>query len=290
MRLPNLIGCGAGKSGTTSLYHYLNQHPDIFMAKAKEVHFFSHHYTKGIGWYAENFKSAKEEKVAGEFSTSYMCAPDVPKRMHDLVPEAKLLFVFRNPVERAYSNYWFSVSIGTQDETVSFSEAIRQEPGYTKYVISGFYYSHLGAFLEYYSQDKIHIIITEDLKKNPLHQLVECYRFLGVDSSFQPDVERSYNKTVNATEKWKVSMFRTWTNYKKRLKPSMRWLPNNLRRNLSFLEKNLANNLIGKKRPALSMEDRSYLAELYKDHNEALAQFMGRSLVDWNIRTKQADQ
>lgn len=282
MRLPNLIGCGAGKSGTTSLYHYLNQHPNIFMAKAKEVHFFSQHYAKGAAWYAENFKQANNTKIIGEFSTSYMQNPNVPQRMFDLLPAAKLLFVFRNPIERAYSNYWFSVSIGTQDEYVSFSEAIRTDPGYTKYVTSGFYYFHLQRFLKYYKPEKIHIILTEDLKRDPIQQLVTCYQFLEVDPAFQPDVERTYNVTVNANEKWKVSIFRAWTNSKKKLKPSIQWLPSHVRRNLSFLEKTFAKNLIGQKRPKLSNEDRNYLKEIYQEHNDKLAHFMDRSLANWN--------
>ncbi len=282
MQLPNLIGCGAGKSGTTSLYHYLNQHPDIFMATAKEVHFFSQHYHQGVDWYTENFKSAEKEKIVGEFSTSYMLDENVPRRMFALVPKAKLLFLFRNPIERAYSNYWFSVSIGTQDESVSFSEAIRAEPGYTKYVAHGFYYTHLQRFLAYYPQENIYIVLTEELKETPLDQLVLCYKFLDVDTSFQPNVERAYNMTINASDKWKVSVFRNWTNYKKKLKRSMQWVPSNLRRNLSFLEKSLAKNLIGEKRPPLYHEDQVYLRDIYQPHNEALATFMGRSLAHWN--------
>ena len=282
MILPNLIGCGAGKSGTTSLYHYLNQHPDIFMAKAKEVHFFSNHYDKGVSWYTDNFKGAHSAKIVGEFSTSYMLNPAVPERIFDLLPEAKLIFVFRNPIERAYSNYWFSVSIGTQDENITFSEAIRNDLGYTKYVASGFYYHHLQKFLKFYHPSNMYIMLTEDLKTNPLHQLRACYQFLNVDPSFQPDVERAYNVTVSTNTHWKTSAFRMWTSYKKKIKPSIQWLPNHIRRNLSFLEKNLAKNLIGQKRPNLSSEDRYYLKDIYREHNEKLANFLDRSLVHWN--------
>ena len=66
MKRPNLVGCGAGKSGTTSLFQYLNQHPDIFMTKDKEVHFFSHYFDKGESWYYDHFDDSHNEKVIGE--------------------------------------------------------------------------------------------------------------------------------------------------------------------------------------------------------------------------------
>lgn len=230
MTLPNLVGCGADKSGTTPLYHYLNQHPDIFMAKEKQTHFFSRHFQEDVSWYASKFEGHGEEKVIGEFSTSYMLDPAVTQRITEVLPGARLLFIFRDPIERAYSNYWFSISIGTEHRRVTFSKAIRSRQGFEKYVDSEFFDTHLQRFLEFHDEKDIHVIITEELKSDPLVQMSQCYRFLGVDPLFRPDVDRSCNATVASTSTWKVSLFRSWTDAKKRLKPLLRWLPHGIRR------------------------------------------------------------
>src|SRR5690606_16913559 len=168
------------------------------------------HYERGIDWYKSHFLGSDGATIIGEFSTSYMLDPAVPERLASLLPQATLLFIFRNPIERAYSNYWFSLSIGTQDRSYTFSEAIRTPEGYDKYISSGFYYRHLERFLEYFAPEQIYVMLTEELKREPLRQMALCYEFLGVDSSFQPDVSSKYNVTVTTSGGLAASAYKSW--------------------------------------------------------------------------------
>lgn len=281
MTLPNLIGCGAGKSGTTSLYYYLSQHPQIYMAAAKEVHFFSRHFHEGVSWYESHFTAGTGTPIIGEFSTSYMLDPAVPERIARVVPNTRLLFIFRNPIERAYSNYWFAVSIGTQDRQQTFSDAIRTHTGYKKYIESGFYHQHLTRFLRYFSPKHIYVMITEEFKQDPIQQMAKCYDFLGIDATFKPDVNQQYNVTVTTQNNWLGSAYTAWIVFKQQIKPFFKRFPVSLRRTLAQLEKHAAQQVLSDERPPLQDADRAYLAETFSEQNQKLAELIERALPYW---------
>jgi len=282
MTLPNLIGCGAGKSGTTSLYYYLSQHPQIFMAAAKELHFFSRHYSEGLSWYESFFNGSENLPVIGEFSTSYMLDKAVPERIASLIPNAKLLFILRNPIERAYSNYWFSISIGTQDRSQSFSDAIRTKSGFNRYVYSGYYYQHLTRFIHHLSSSQIYVIITEEFKLDPIRQMSMCYDFLNVDKTFQPNVEQQYNVTLTTRNYLLGKIFASWVNRKQQIKPLLKRFPIGLRRNFALLEKRFMNKLMTNERPSMSDTDFALLRDEFSEQNQKLAEFIGRELSCWH--------
>ncbi|RLF35719.1 MAG: sulfotransferase, partial [Thermoplasmata archaeon] len=110
--LPNFVIAGPPKSGTTSLLFYLERHPDVFVIN--EPHFFSRNYEKGIEWYESLFEKHKKEKAVGEKSPSYFFDPKVPLRIKKHIPDVKLIFIFRDPIKRAYSEYWHNVIHGTE--------------------------------------------------------------------------------------------------------------------------------------------------------------------------------
>jgi hypothetical protein len=141
---PNLFIVGAAKAGTTSLYHYLAQHPDIYMAPVKEPHFFSRihpapeleaffPHVSDEADYLSLFANAHAETVRGEASTSYLSHPDVADAIWQKRPEAKIVIMLRDPVERAYSNYWYDVreasSVGRSPRLCRKSWLGRPEPG-----------------------------------------------------------------------------------------------------------------------------------------------------------------
>ncbi|OQY35935.1 MAG: hypothetical protein B6I38_00820 [Anaerolineaceae bacterium 4572_5.1] len=278
MTLPNLVGCGAGKSGTTSLYYYLSEHPEINMALAKEIHFFSWHYDRGIEWYEKQFPAQDDARIVGEFSTSYMLDHTVPRRMSELIPDARLLFIFRNPIDRAYSNYWSALNIGAQVSGSTFSEVIRTQEGYEKYIVGGLYYEHLQRYLKYYDRDHFFIMLTEEMKNDPIGQLSSCYKFLGVDASFQPNVEKNYNITITTDKKWKATLDQGWLDFKAVIKPMFLWIPGSFRRRFAQLEQKARISFNGAMRPEMLKDDREYLSNIYREHNEKLAQFMNREL------------
>ena len=278
MTLPNLVGCGAGKSGTTSLYYYLSQHPEIYMTSVKETHYFSKNFAKGESWYRSNFEGCTREPIIGEFSTTYMNYPSVPGRIAELIPQAILMFLLRNPIERAYSNYWFSVSIGAQAPDRSFSDVIRTQKGQQYYVNPGFYYDLLSGFLSYFDRKQIYILITEELKKEPVHQMMSCYKYLGIDTSFVPNLNQKFNVTVSTSNKWKKKADQNWLVLKRGLRPYFLRFPTSVRQRLSKIEQLFRLQMFSEERPPILKEDRDYLAEMYQEHNIKLANFMEREL------------
>src|SRR5262245_3882775 len=133
--LPNFIIIGTQKGGTSSLYRYLMQHPLIKPSFMKDVHYFDLHFAEGDNWYRARFPLSlykyylkqvkKQEIITGEASPYYLPHPHVPKRAAALVPQAKLIILLRNPVERAYSHY--NHALKHKQETLPFEEAIKAE-------------------------------------------------------------------------------------------------------------------------------------------------------------------
>ncbi|ABX12062.1 sulfotransferase domain-containing protein [Nitrosopumilus maritimus] len=124
---PNFIIIGAPKCGTTSLYNYLIQHPQILSSSRKEPMFFSMFYNKNPLWYKINFpiKFGHSKKITGEASTSYLIYPNVPKLVKEMLPDVKIIIMLRNPIDRSFSQYTHHYRSGV--ETLSFEEAINEE-------------------------------------------------------------------------------------------------------------------------------------------------------------------
>src|SRR3954452_566823 len=122
--LPNSLIIGASKGGTTSVYHWLSRHPAVCVSRIKEVRYFNGHYDRGPVWYAAQFEPKRAQKVLVEASPSYLWDPDVPERVRSLLGEPKLIVLLREPVERAWSQYWMKVRRGGEG---SFDEALQRE-------------------------------------------------------------------------------------------------------------------------------------------------------------------
>lgn len=117
-RLRNFLIVGAMRCGTTFLAHCLGAHPDIYIPRAKEIHYFDVHFEKGPEWYKRKFSGAKKEHAVGEATQSYMYLDYVPPRIASLLPDARLIAILRNPVDRAYSHYWFHRALGVEKPRV----------------------------------------------------------------------------------------------------------------------------------------------------------------------------
>lgn len=184
--LPNLIVIGAARSGTTSLHSYLDLHPEISMSSTKELDFFvlEKNWPKGIEWYKSNFTPTDETKVLGESSPSYtMCHvfSGVPQRMHRFLPEARLIYILRDPIDRIVSHYMYNYR--RRREARKLSEALTDlEINY--YVLCSKYYTQLEQYLSYFPQPNIHVITLENLFSNCQKTMQEAFQFLGVDNSF----------------------------------------------------------------------------------------------------------
>jgi hypothetical protein len=197
-RLPNAIVIGAAKGGTTSVYRWLSRHPDVCASRVKEVKYFNDHYDKGACWYAAHFVGDGRKSVRVEASPSYLWDPRLPERVRSLLPTPKLVVLLREPVDRAWSQYWMRVRHGW--ERLSFRDAIRREAdrfglagpfpadgsvaatvyAHQSYLGKGVYAPQLERWLAAFPRSSFHFIRSEDLFRSPAAVLGELLRFLGL--------------------------------------------------------------------------------------------------------------
>src|SRR5207248_4768960 len=150
----------------------LNTHERVFVPDCKELHFFDDRYGRfnyGPRWYAAHFENAPRDSICGEASPSYLFIPGTARRIHDLVPEAKLLAILRDPVARAWSHYWYNVSLGR--EILSFEKAIAREedrtsgpdpqPRWFSYLARGDYVAQLRRFASVFPRDQLCVVLFE---------------------------------------------------------------------------------------------------------------------------------
>jgi hypothetical protein len=124
-RLPDFLGIGTQKGGTTSLQALLEQHPGVYMPTSKELHYFSLHYNKDRIWYSSQFEAANPEQLCGEITPYYLFHPEVPQRIVNLIPQARLIILLRDPVERALSQYFHARRHGF--EILNLADALAAE-------------------------------------------------------------------------------------------------------------------------------------------------------------------
>jgi hypothetical protein len=185
--LPDVIIIGAGKCGTTSLHHYLDLHPAIAMSREKELHFFSdpHIWKKGLGWYASQFDA--RAAIRGDASVKYTAWPKrkgVPERMASVVPEARLLYLVRDPIERILSAWVHRYADAKESRPIE--EVLEVLEG-NDYVDRSRYYQQLEQYFPYYSQSRIRVLSSEALLTDRRVVLADLFRFLGVDATFDTD-------------------------------------------------------------------------------------------------------
>ncbi len=288
--LPNFLICGTMKGGTTSLYHYLKDHPEIYFPRIKEVHYFNSNYHKGIEWYKRFFRGVTlRHKAIGEVTPAYMYFEDVPERIHEVLPDVKLIFILRNPIKRAYSHYWHSVRRGA--EFLPFEEAIKIEKeriskgrpykGWYSYLDRGKYIQQIKRFLKYFSKDQMLILITEELNQNLRENIMKVFKFINVECNFyNPNWKnKRYNPGMsprNLTLQLTLNKIGAQVNkvgkgYRKLLSIIRK---NNLARKLLFVPGY----------PKMSYETMINLDKYFKKYNQKLETFLGKKLTSWSIK------
>jgi len=179
--LPSIIGIGAQRSGTTWIYEMLKAHPQICMSPEKEVNFFNYHYHNGIRWYEKFFEDCHKDKKIGEYSPTYLSDDPVAERIHQTVPDARLIISLRNPVDQIYSRYLYRVS--RQRYEGSFENVLKED---SSLIENALYYKHIEKFLARFDRNQILILIYEDLSNDAAGFLQSIYRFLDIDINFVP--------------------------------------------------------------------------------------------------------
>lgn len=203
---------GAQRSGTTYLYQQCAEHPQIEMAlpvRPEPKYFINqwHSDATADAYFMRYFGHKSGATVYGEKSTSYIEIESAAQRMARLIPDAKIVFVLRNPVERAISNYRFSVKHGVEQASLAdamyHEETRRHQYDSTKISVSPFAYLQRGRYIDYitmyeryFAPDQIHIMIYEQMTADVAH-IQRLYAFLGVDAHFMP---HSRDEVVNAND------------------------------------------------------------------------------------------
>jgi hypothetical protein len=181
---PTYVGIGAQKCASTWLHGILAQHPQVTVPEVKELDFFSHRYDHGYQWYEQCFvRMVADERARGEISPSYFHEPAVPARVAQYAPAAKILLSLRDPVERALSNHRHEVRVGHIAGDVSFETGLANNP---MYVEQGLYATHLRNWLRHFPREQVHVILLEDVMRDPRAVCRAVYRFVGVDESHVP--------------------------------------------------------------------------------------------------------
>lgn len=229
MRLmPDFIIIGAMRGGTTSLYSYLTEYPNIGPAYMKEVHFFDVYYHKGLPWYRAQFPSTvqkyytervqKQNFITGEASPYYLFHPHAPRRIARLLPHVKLIVQLRNPVSRAYSHYYHEVNGG--HEKLSFAEAIDREEErigqetakllrdeqyisyshrHYSYLARGIYVDQLKVWMDLFPREQILILKSEDFYADPAAGLKQTLDFIHLPSMGIKEKKEEYQQ-LNTTK------------------------------------------------------------------------------------------
>ena len=300
MTLPNFLIIGAPKSGTSSLYHYLNQHPDIYMSPVKEPHFFAldrpvEEYN-GIGdrerlsyaisdWqeYQQLFAGVKVETAIGEASTTYLGHPAAASKIKATLGDVKLIAIVRNPADAAYASFLHLLRDG--DEYITdFQKALAEESkriaqGWESlwhYRTRNYYYPQFKRYFELFDPEQIRIYIYEDFKQRNAEVVKEVFEFLEVDASFIPDFSAQHNvsampqnlalnKLMSKPNPWKSTF-----NF---------FVPSGVRSHLK--EKLRTWNFNNFSKPVYDPEIRQELMEGYKTDILQLQDLLDRDLSVW---------
>jgi hypothetical protein len=284
--LPNFLIIGAASSGTTSLYRYLAQHPQVFMSPMKETNFFAYEGMEplfagpappyvairsitDLASFEALFSGVRSESAVGEASPRYLYHPEAIERMKRHVPEARLIAILRHPVERAYSNFVRALRDGIEPLT-DFGAALQAESerrqrnwrDIFRYREKGLYHAQLEPYLAAFGM-RVKIVLHDDLVTDAASLVRGLFGFLGVDESFAPDVSIRHNAATRA--------------------PRLRFLGRLAAhtKRLAFLGRMATNVKALSFVPALTQEVREDLLAGYRDDTLALQEVLKRDLSAW---------
>lgn len=300
MTMPNFLVLGAAKSGTTSLHHYLRQHPEVYMCPIKDTFFFDFDGELprygGPGdneWYRDRavvrlkdykslFADVTSQKAVGEICAQYLYDPLAPARIRRYIPHAKLIAVLRTPVERGYSSFLQQVRDGYETAD-NYEAALRLEPERVAqdwrpiwhYKSRGFYSSQVKRYLEHFPASQIRIYLYDELQNDPVALVKDMCGFLGVDDGFCPDMTIRHNVAGVPRSRLLYRLVMTPNLPKTFLKPM---IPTFLRRRLRAI---VTESGVSLQRPALPEHLRLRLIDEYRADILELQTLLQRDLSHW---------
>jgi Sulfotransferase family len=302
IKSPNFLVIGGAKSGTSALWHYLKQHPQVYVVPRKHTRFFAYDVEypdfrgpaprdPGTPYSVVNaqdyhalFDGVTSEKAIGEVSWTYLYRPEAPGRIKEYAPHIKLIAVLRHPTDRAYSHYMQNVKAG-REQIPDFIQALEAEEVRVRdgwwpefhYVQVGLYAAQLMRYIELFDCDQIRVYLHEDFEADPSRFLRDVLQFLDVEDSFTPEAFTRYNSA--ATPKNKA--LHVFLQSMKAIRPAVeQFIPKEQRQRVVRIGSSLhKRNLV---RPELSQRLRKRVTEEYfRDDILRTQDLLGRDLTSW---------
>jgi hypothetical protein len=286
---PDFFIVGAAKSGTTSVWEYLRSHPHVFFPTVKEPHYFvSIPARPGDEWtyfagnregYLNLYKDARGYKASGDASPGYLWDVNSARMIHEVSPNAKIVILLRDPIERAQSHYlrmsWWGI------DPLSFPEAIRRDNSRNSdgwwnkflYVEAGLYYEQVRRYLEAFGKEQVGVYLFEDLEKDTPGVVSAIARHIGVDPALldQDELRRVHNLSRAPRFKWLYDGVRGAFSLRLRMKI----LPEPMRKWMSY------NPIFYKSdKPRVEPEARRYLQDIYEPDLRNLERLLGKKLPE----------
>lgn len=282
--LPNFLILGAPRSGTTHLYRGLRQHPEVYMSDFKEPMFFAYEGTPRTGAisdmaaYEALFQSAQQYPAIGEASTLYLYSSKAPGAIQHHVPDARMIAILRNPIDRAFSQYTFQRFLETE-RLDSFEQALDAEdqrasdPSVSPFLLYrrvGLYGEQIPRYLERFSNDQLLFLLQDDLDTHPDQVFRQIFAFIGVDPAFEPDLRHRTNASGVPEH---GTLFRLVKSVGRTVK--------------GILPERLVTRLSGSaheallSRPAMAPDTRHALRQYFADDIRRTEELIGRDLSHW---------
>jgi hypothetical protein len=252
------------------------------MSQPKETGFFFENYEKGIDWFSEtHFSHYQGEKAIGEASAGNMMHREVAPRIREHCPEARLIFVLRDPVERVWSHYRFDINVGSLPPTADFSELIRDESsGWREIMIElGMYRDQLENYAEHFDREQMRVFLFRDFVEATDRVVGRLFEFIGVDPEAEVDTGEAHNETSHLKNAALYQLlYQAWHPLKKflpaRALEAMFGLRSSIR-GLFFTSGH-------QETPTIATADRRYLSDIYAIPNKQLENWIGCDLSHWS--------
>lgn len=286
MTLPNFLGIGAPRSGSTWLYELLRSHPDIYMSQRKETYFFRNYFEKGLVEYQKFFPEEAEawKYVAiGEFTPYYLFCSECPARITQVPSIKKFLLILRNPVKRAYSQFGALLKAG--DFQGTFEDCM--VTNYERIVEHGFYTRPLKEYFRYFDREQFLILIMEETVNNVAQTKQRLGSFLGVDAAKFTQVESKHRVNKSYIPKIpKLNYYLEKLRQRLNRRAHLAWVVSTAR-NLRIDQLLLASNA---SLPQMEPATRDYLEKLYQPEIADLESLLGIELNCWRPPAKQVNK
>jgi len=281
--LPDFMLIGAAKGGTSSLYFYLCRHPQLYLSELKEPEYFSREAVnaQGVDWYKNLFKNAQADQLVGEASTGYTRWPhtlDSSKLIADSLPDLKMIYMMRHPVERAFSHYKHDMRGGV---TMTFEEALKKD---CKYTDISLYMFQIKRYLRFYARGHFLFLFQSDLRENPEEVLYRIEEFLGVDK-IDLVSKGIIQRNVNGSNYYVRAKTTDWINKIPLLRYIKEMVPKQKR--VYLFNQLIYNGFIGRRLRGkcridpMKPETRAHLLELFEESTCDLETFLEIDLDAW---------